>query len=270
MKLSIPSFMVAASLLAPQVVESMKTTPTAAADEIAAVAIDRLHKAVRPASGRSLEEYSIFGDLDDDQVLALLGNLDIDPDLETCFSATEALVTAYSDKEGVDVSEQNAELMEDVITFPEMDLANGKMSIRMEFTQEIRNFMKQICSSVGGKYELVEDITCMMSDPESGFEVTTEMVGVAQCWANIPECKAGTTKALFEMIYTVSGGVCSSSTASSMISMTGTASNGSTDGVAIEGGSGALRESGGAGLGFQIKTASLAMAGMLVAVSAFL
>ncbi len=220
--------MVAACLLAPQVVESMKTTPTA--DEIAAVAIDRLHDAVRPVSGRSLEEYSIFGDIDDDQVLALLGTLDIDPDLETCFAETEALMTAYSDKEGIDVQEQNTELMDDVITFPEMDLANGKMSIRMEFTQEIRNFFRQICSTVGGKFELVDDITCMMSDPESGFEVSTEMVGVAQCWANVPECKAGTTKAFFEMIYTVAGGVCSSSSASSMISMTGTASNGGTDG----------------------------------------
>lgn len=249
MKLSIRSFLVSACLLAPGVVESTKTTSTL--DDIAAVAIDRLRTAASPISGRSLNEYSMFGDVDDDIVLGQLAELEMDPDIETCFGATEALMTAYSDEEQIDIEAESAALMDEISIETDMDLAAGRIAIRMEYSDKVNALMRGICSDVGGKYELLDELSCSMT--ESGFESVTEMVNVGQCFANVPECKAGTTKELFEMIYKIAGGSCTSGT-STMTSMTG---------------ANAFKESG-AGLGLQIKTSHLVMTGMLVAAGTFL
>jgi len=245
MKLSIRSFLVSACLLAPRVVESTKTTSTL--DDIAAVAIDRVRTAASPISRRSLNEYSMFGDVDDDMVLALLANLEMDPDVETCFGTTEALMTAYSDAEQIDLEAEAAALVDEVNIETDMDIANGKVSIRMEFSDKANSLMRGICYDAGGKYELLDELSCVVAD--SGFESVTEMVNVGQCYANITECKVGTTKAMFDMIYSVAGGSCTSGT-STMIT-----------GDALKSG---------AGLGFKIKTSYLVMTGMLVAAGTFL
>ncbi len=204
MKLSIRSFLVATCLLlAHQAVESSETSSL---HQITTDAIANVLAASGPVSHRSLEDMDNFESMIDD------------PDVLTCLSETQELFEDYQLRKGVDFTSEAADMLADSL---EMTIGKDSSTMKTTYTAEVQNFIRNVCSDVGGKYDAIGDFVCEFEDGASGIEFTAEYSGMAYCWADIPQCKAGNTFLFYAAAVIAAGGTCTEPSGGSSISVPG-------------------------------------------------
>lgn len=194
MQHSIRAFVVAACLLVPQAVESKKMTA---------------HRSLQMDSMESPQMGSMMSafmdSTDDDSFLGFLEELDIDPALETCILATEAL---YADT-FADNLEVVANTVENGITVEDdIDLENNRITVSVMYSEEANQLLGALCAEAGGRLEVIDQVSCSASDPTTGIEINTVMTGISECLADIPECGPNTLPSILSLAMSFIGTTC--------------------------------------------------------------
>ena len=206
MQHSIRAFVVAASLLVPQAVESKKVT--ARTRNLVDATRSVPHRSLQTDSMGSPQMGSMMSafmdaDIDDDNILGFLDGLDIDPALETCILATEEL---YADTFAANL-EMVANTVENGITVEEdLDLENNRATVTVTYSEEANQILGALCAEAGGRLEVIDHVSCSAADPTTGFEINTIMTGVSECLADVPECGPNTLPDILALAMSLVGG----------------------------------------------------------------
>lgn len=176
MQQSIRAFLVGACLLAPQAVQSKKVTARAPGIS---------HRSLQTESTEPPRMNFLFSGMmeaDDDGIRGFLEGIDIDPALEQCILATDTLY----DEPFVDGINDIATVTNGIMVQDNIDLENKRISVSVTYSDEVNQLIGNLCAEAGGQLEIIDQITCTVSDPSSGFEIYQTMSGVSECLAS--EC----------------------------------------------------------------------------------
>jgi hypothetical protein len=199
MQHSIRAFVVAACLLMPQAVESKKMTAHRS------LQMDSMESPQMGSMMSAFMDTDDDDDDDDDNILGFLEGLDIDPALETCILATEAL---YADI-FADNLETVANTTENGITVEnDIDLQNNTITVSITYSEEANQLLGTLCDAAGGRLEVIDQVSCSASDPTTGVEINTVMTGISECLADIPECGPNTLPSILSLAMSLVGTTC--------------------------------------------------------------
>jgi len=85
----------------------------------------------------------------------------------------------------------------------DMDLSADSMEVTMEYSDEAKKALRKTCSDIGGFYEEIDKISCTFVD--FGNELTSTIIGYANCLPNTKACKAVDMEELYNQIFAAMG-----------------------------------------------------------------